>query len=297
MQGKIIKGIAGFYYVYVESEGLFCCKAKGVFRNQNQKPLVGDLVDIEVIDPEEKTGTVSRILPRTNQLLRPEVANIDQALVIFAAAKPMPNFHLLDRFLVMMEKRHIPVVICLNKRDLVTDKELEEMKKPYILAGYPVISSDTYSSSGVEEIESVLNGKTSALAGPSGVGKSSILNCFVPDANMETGDISKKLKRGKHTTRHSDLFLVNEHTFLMDTPGFTSLMVDAVTKEELPRYYREFSTYEPYCRFQGCMHQSEPECGVKEAVERGEISPLRYENYCQMLMEIKEQKRYGGKGK
>lgn len=297
MQGKIIKGIAGFYYVYVEGEGLFCCKAKGVFRNQNQKPLVGDRVDIEVIDPEEKTGTVSRILPRTNQLLRPEVANIDQALVIFAAAKPMPNFHLLDRFLIMMEKRHIPVVICLNKRDLVTEGELQQMKKPYELAGYPVISSDTCSLEGVAQIEQVLQGKTTALAGPSGVGKSSILNRFVPDANMETGDISKKLKRGKHTTRHSELFRVKEQTFLMDTPGFTSLMVDAVTKEELPLYYREFKAYEPHCRFQGCMHQSEPDCGVKEAVERGKISSLRYENYCQMLQEIKEQKRYGGKGK
>lgn len=297
MQGKIIKGIAGFYYVYVESEGLFCCKAKGAFRNQNQKPLVGDLVDMEVISLEEKTGTVSRILPRTSQLLRPEVANIDQALVIFAVAKPMPNFHLLDRFLVMMEKRHMPVVICLNKRDLITDEELKEMKKPYELAGYPVISSDTRSEKGVEEIRKILSGKTTALAGPSGVGKSSILNRFVPDANMETGDISKKLKRGKHTTRHSELFLVDEHTFLMDTPGFTSLMVDVVTKEELPLYYREFAAHEPYCRFQGCMHRSEPGCGVKEAVERGEISRLRYDNYCQMLLEINEQKRYGGKGK
>ena len=147
------------------------------------------------------------------------------------------------------------------------------------------------------QIEQVLQGKTTALAGPSGVGKSSILNRFVPDANMETGDISKKLKRGKHTTRHSELFRVKEQTFLMDTPGFTSLMVDAVTKEELPLYYREFKAYEPHCRFQGCMHQSEPDCGVKEAVERGKISSLRYENYCQMLQEIKEQKRYGGKGK
>ena len=221
MQGKIIKGIGGFYYIHAEHQGIYECKAKGVFRNRKIKPLVGDNVEIDVIDEAEKKGNIRDILPRKNELIRPAVANIDQALVFFAAAQPEPNLGLLDRFLLQMEYRNIPTVIGFNKCDLTETDRIRELEEAYGRSGYPLIFVSVREEQGLENLKAMLAGKTTALAGPSGAGKSSLMNWLLPEAEMETGAVSEKIKRGRHTTRHSELFHLGEGTYLIDTPGFS----------------------------------------------------------------------------
>ena len=282
MQGKIIKGIAGFYYIYAEDHEIYECKAKGIFRKDNQKPLVGDNVEIEVLDIQEKEGSVTAILPRRNSLIRPAVANVDQAFVIFAMENPKPNFMLLDRFLIMMEKQDIPAVVCFNKKDLADSSELEFLYETYTGCGYQVILSSTFQGDGLDEIRQVLKGKTTVVAGPSGVGKSSITNALQENVKMETGEISKKLKRGKHTTRHSQVIPVGKDTYLMDTPGFSSVeLVDDnfISKDDLQYAFVEFAPYLGSCKFADCRHINEIGCAVKGAVDGGEIPQSRYESY------------------
>lgn len=290
MQGKIIKGIAGFYYVHVAGTGIFECKAKGIFRKEKIKPLVGDNVEMELLDAQEKTGNIISILPRRNELIRPSVANIDQALVIFAVEKPKPNFNLLDRFLIMMEQRQIETIICFNKRDLVNSQELDILRAIYEPCGYQVLTVSAKRQQGLEEVREVLQNRTTTVAGPSGVGKSSIINLLSPEANMETGTLSEKIDRGKHTTRHSQLLYIDEETYIMDTPGFSSLYLTDIGQENLKDYFREFQKYEPFCRFQGCSHIHEPDCGVKAALAEGSISPVRYENYVMLYEDRKNNK-------
>lgn len=292
MQGKIIKGIAGFYYVNVVESGVYECKAKGVFRKEKIKPLVGDNVRIEILDEENKTGNIVEIFPRKNELIRPAVANIDQALVVFAVTKPTPHFNLLDRFLVMMERKEIPVVLCFNKKDIATSPEIAELEAIYEKCGYPIVFTSALEQENIEEIRRLLLKKTTAIAGPSGVGKSSLINLLQNQVQMETGTISRKIERGKHTTRHSELTAVDADSYIMDTPGFSSLYVNDFEKEELKYYFREFASYEGQCRFQGCDHVHEPGCAVKEALEEGKIHPIRYKNYLEMYTELKEKKRY-----
>lgn len=292
MIGKIMKGIAGFYYVGVAESGVYECKAKGIFRKDKIKPLVGDDVEIEVLNEEEKLGNIVKILPRRSELIRPAVANIDQALVIFAAREPKPNLSLLDRFLVIMEKQDVPVIICFNKQDLCDEEEVGCLKEIYEACGYPVVLASAKQGEGIEEIKSLLRGKTTTVAGPSGVGKSSLTNLLQNEVQMETGEISKKLGRGRHTTRHSQIIQIEEDTWLYDTPGFTSFYVEEIEKEELRFYFREFFKYEGTCRFQGCTHTHEPGCMVKNALEEGKISKERYENYLELYGELKEKRRY-----
>ena len=292
MQGKIVKGIAGFYYIHVVESGVYECKAKGVFRKEKLKPLVGDHVRIEVLDEERKIGNIVEILPRKNELIRPATANLDQALVVFAVTKPEPHFNLLDRFLVMMERKGIPVILCFNKKDLAKDLELLNIQSIYEKSGYPILFTSAKQQENLQEVKEMLKGKTTAIAGPSGVGKSSIINLLQTSVQMEVGSISKKIERGKHTTRHSELIQIDEQTFIMDTPGFSSLYVNDFEKEELKYYFREFEPYEGQCRFQGCDHIHEPNCAVKKAVEEKEIHPIRYKNYLEMYTELKEKKRY-----
>jgi ribosome biogenesis GTPase len=292
MQGTIIKGIGGFYYVDVPEHGLYECKAKGSFRNQNIKPLPGDYVDIDILDDEKKLGNISDIFKRKNELIRPAVANVDQALVIFAAAEPNPNFNLLDRFLLIMNRQQVNTVICFNKTDLINQTLEDRIRKTYGKSGAPVVFTSTCRNDNIDEIKALLDNKLTVFAGPSGVGKSSLLNVLIPGADVKTGAISEKIKRGKHTTRHSELIQAWTGTYLIDTPGFSTLYIDSITKDELKDYYPEFEPYAGKCRFLGCSHTHEPECAVKEAVQNREISQIRYKNYMEFYEELKEKEKH-----
>lgn len=299
MRGKIIKGIAGFYYVHTTGDalagmeaGIYECKAKGVFRKDNRKPLVGDDVELDVLDGEKKLGNIRELLPRRSELIRPAVANVDQALVIFAIVKPQPNFNLLDRFLIMMQQQEIPCIICFNKQDLDLEGEGGRYEEIYRDCGFQTISVSASKQEGIAELKELLKGKTTTVAGPSGVGKSSIVNCLQSGIVMETGQISEKIERGKHTTRHSELIAIEKDTYILDTPGFSSLGLFHLEKEQLASYYPEFAQYEKLCRFGGCAHISEPDCGVKDAVREGAVSRERYENYCLLYEELKNRRKY-----
>lgn len=292
MQGKIMKGIAGFYYVHVPEQGLYECKAKGIFRKDHQKPLVGDNVELQLLDEKNKIGNIEAILSRKNVLIRPAVANIDQAMVIFSMTKPEPNLNLLDRFLIAMKRQNIPCAICFNKEDIASEHEKEEIIQAYGSCGSILFFTSAKEKKGINEIKQYLKGKTTTVAGPSGVGKSSIVNCLQIDICMETGEISSKIDRGKHTTRHSQLIVIEKDTYIMDTPGFSSLAMDQIEKEELCRYYPEFLEYQGRCKFQSCVHIHEPVCGVKEAIKEGKISQKRYENYCILFEELCDKRRY-----
>ena len=292
MQGRIIRGIAGFYYVHVPEMGIYECKAKGIFRKNKLKPLVGDLVKLCILDEENKKGNIDEVLDRENELIRPAVANIDQALVIFAIKKPEPNFNLLDRFLIMMEQQGIPCIICFNKADIDEKQDGESYEEIYRSCGYETLQVSAKDGQGLDNLKKMLLGKTTTVAGPSGVGKSSIINELQSSIRMETGAISTKIERGKHTTRHSELIAMEENTYILDTPGFSSLGLFDMEKEDLTKYYREFVNHEKYCKFAGCAHMNEPVCGVKEAMADGEIAKLRYENYKLLYQELKDRKKY-----
>lgn len=292
MQGKIIKGIGGFYYVHVQGAGVYECRAKGIFRKDKKKPLVGDDVEISVLDEEKKAGNVDVILPRKNELIRPAVANVDQAMVVFAVSSPKPNLNLLDRFLISMQQQELPVIICFNKTDLVEEEELARLQQVYHGCGCQVVFISVAEKMGLEKIEQLLEGKTTVVAGPSGVGKSSLTNYLQPEAAMEVGTVSKKIDRGKHTTRHTEFIWIKQDTYFLDTPGFSSLYLQNIEREELRNYFPEFLPHEAQCRFQGCMHISEPDCAVKAALEAGEIHPSRYENYKLFEEELRNQRRY-----
>ncbi|MBP5221953.1 MAG: ribosome small subunit-dependent GTPase A [Lachnospiraceae bacterium] len=291
MQGKIIKGIAGFYYVDAEGKR-YECKAKGIFRKDHRKPLVGDDVEMEILDEEKAIGNIRELLPRRSELIRPAVANVDQAMIIFAVTSPQPNFNLLDRFLIMMKQQDLPCLICFNKMDLDQENLMREYRSIYENSGYPVCMISVKQESGIEELRSWLKGKTTTVAGPSGVGKSSLINLLLGERMMETGALSEKIDRGKHTTRHSELLELGDHTYIFDTPGFSSLELFDIEKEELASFYKEFEPYEQNCRFGGCSHTAEPICGIKEAVKQKKISPVRYENYCLLYEELKLKKKY-----
>ena len=293
MKGKIIKGIAGFYYVHTpEGNMIYECKAKGIFRNQNIKPLVGDDVEIDTDDQPKGYGIIVKIFPRKNELLRPAVANVDQAMVIFAVAEPNPNLNLLDRFLIMMQKQNLNTIVCFNKMDIVTENEISLLKETYKRCGCEVLFTSMLLKDGLDVFYDIMRGKTTVLAGPSGVGKSTFVNEIQPEVYMETGDVSVKIKRGKHTTRHSELIYVEKDTYVMDTPGFSSLYIEEIEKAQLKDYFVEFDEYEEECRFNGCSHRNEPGCGVKNALLDHKISKLRYESYLTLYNELQSQKRY-----
>lgn len=292
MRGKIIKGVGGFYDVHVPQKGVYACRAKGIFRKENIKPLVGDEVSIQILDEKDREGSIQEILPRKNQLVRPAVSNVDQAVLLCSLASPSPNYMLLDRFLVTVGIAGIPACLCFNKKDLGKPEELAFLEETYGRCSCPVVFTSAQDREGIEELDQLLEGKTTVFAGPSGVGKSSLANLLQRDVYMETGTVSKKLGRGRHTTRHSQLIPIRENTYLVDTPGFTSLYLEGIGKEELKSYYPEFFRYEGQCRFQGCAHISEPGCAVQEALEQGKISPLRYRNYRGLFEELKNKRRY-----
>ena len=291
MKGKIIKSIAGFYEVHT-GEDIYRCRARGVFRALGVKPLVGDDVEIEITDtvsvPME--GNVVRLLPRRNELVRPNVANVDQALLIFAITHPAPSYNMLDRFLITMNQRNLPAILCFNKQDLATEQEIRELRETYESCGCRVLFVSVLSPDTLGEVRSILRGKTTVLTGPSGVGKSTLINTICPGARMQTGELSRKISRGKNTTRHVELLTGEQDTYLVDTPGFTSLYLMDLEAEDLRHYYPEFEEYEGKCRFDGCVHRKEPGCAVHMALEQGKISRIRYRNYCELYEELKGRK-------
>lgn len=289
MQGKIIKGIAGFYLVDCGGEVL-TCKARGLFRKRGEKPLVGDLAEVEAAQTSESEANIVTLLPRKNRLIRPAVSNVDQALVVMAVRTPDPQFYLLDQYLVTMELQEIPAAILFTKEDLDRG-ELADYRSRYEAAGYPVFSVSAENGSGLEALRAHLAGKTTVLAGPSGVGKSTLTNLLCPAANMETGELSRKNLRGKQTTRHTELFCLGENSYLLDTPGFTAVEVWGDT-ETFKQAFPEIRALEGQCRFTGCNHGAEPDCAVKAAVARGEIAASRYESYRKMAEESAERRKY-----
>ncbi len=276
ISGRIIKGIGGLYFVDTEKE-VFQCKARGVFRKKKLVPTVGDYVQINVLDEKEKIGFIEKILERKNFLLRPRVANVDLCIITFAAASPDINFDLLDRFLILSEEKNLDVVICINKCDLIRQNVKEYIHRVYSSV-YKVIFTDTFSNMGIDELKNIINGKVSVFAGPSGVGKSSLINCILPLAERMTGEISRKIERGKHTTREVELLSANKNTFIVDSPGFTSLSLEHIKPEKLQFYFREFKEFINKCKFNDCLHLYEPECLIKENIG-GNISEERYKRY------------------
>ena len=291
INGKIIKGIGGFYYVDTEN-GLYECRARGIFRKNKITPLVGDRVSISVVDEENKKGVVEEIEERDTELVRPPIANVDKALIVFAIKNPSPNLSLLDRFIVLAEKENLEIVIVFTKVDLDTDGELlGELKDIYEVSGYKVISVSNKLKLNIDKIKEELKDNTVVFAGPSGVGKSSLLNEVDKNFELKTGEVSDKIKRGKHTTRHAELLKLECGGMVADTPGFSSLTLDDIDESELKEYFIEFDKYDE-CRFGSrCIHENEPSCAVKEAVENGDISKKRYESYIQLLNEIRSGKR------
>ena len=292
MKGKIIKGIAGFYYVHDGHGRVYECQAKGIFRKQGIKPLVGDDVSFAVIREDVPQGNIEEILPRRSCLLRPAIANADQAVILIAATNPEPSLNLLDRFFVRMEWQQLPAILCINKIDLDRENRRSEYEQIYRRAGYPVLHVSAADGQGLEPLRDRLRGKTTVLAGASGVGKSSLLNALLSGDIMETGELSRKLGRGRHTTRHSEMFFLEDDTFVLDTPGFTSLELPAIDEKQLGDYYPEFVKLRHDCRFPDCIHIGERDCAVKRAALQETTLRKRHETYLQLYNDVKSRKKY-----
>ena len=290
IEGRIIKGIGGFYYVDTDS-GLYECRARGIFRKNKITPLVGDFVKISIVDEENKKGVVEEISERETELVRPPIANVNKALIVFAVKNPTPHLSLLDRFIVLAERENLEIVIILTKIDLDDDNTFEKIKNIYEPCGYRVIGVSNLEKKNIDKVKEELKDNTVVFAGPSGVGKSSLLNEIDKNFQLKTGDVSDKIKRGKHTTRHAELFELEFGGMVADTPGFSSLTLDDIEDIDLKDYFIEFDNYDD-CKFGSrCIHQNEPNCAVKEAVENGEIPKERSESYIQLLNEIRQGKR------
>lgn len=284
MIGRIVKGVGGLYYV-ADGKNIYECRARGIFRKNKIVPAVGDYVQINLLSGEDNKGSIEKILERKNEMIRPKVVNIDTVLITFAAANPFINTDLLDRFLILSEYKDIDdIIICINKTDLVKDEEIQYLKDIYSPM-YKVIFLTTYENRGIDEIKEAVLNKVCVFAGPSGVGKSSIINCLIPHKNVPTGEISKKIKRGKHTTRQVELMEVCENTYICDSPGFTSLSFDFFKAEEICNYFKEFKPYLNKCRFNDCKHIHEPDCAVKERIGL-DISQQRYDRFVNYYNEI-----------
>lgn len=305
MRGQITKGIAGFYYVK-SGETVYRCKARGIFKQQDIKPAVGDHVAFEIIEGNDD-NLITEILPRKNCFVRPFVANVDCFAVVTAVLKPAPVQALVDKLLVMAERADTDVILCINKCDLAKDvrrssgrkaaENLKQLREIYETV-YPVVLLDQTDPSGYEKLEEQIRSKTVALAGASGVGKSTILNRLLQHERMETGAVSEKTQRGRHTTRHAELFLLDEEgTGVFDTPGFTSFSMEEMAPEMLQHYFPEIERYLGQCRYDDCRHAAEPDCGVKQAVADGSIGTARYESYLSMMKELEEMSRYGKSAK
>lgn len=291
--GRILRSLSGFYDVQTP-EGLVTCRARGALRRETESPLTGDMVEITV---ERDKGMVERILPRKNRFARPAVANID-ALVVFAAnVNPVTEPFLIDRVAAIAGDREVPVYLCVNKCDLDPAMDLIRI---YRHAGFPVIQASAETGEGVEELRALINHKLTAFTGNSGVGKSSMLNALCPALELKTGEVSEKLGRGRHTTRHVELYRLGTDTYVADTPGFSSFDVEqmeVLLKENLQYAFPDFAPYLGKCQFHDCSHRSEPGCAVRPAVEAGDIEKTRYESYLRLYEKASQIKEWEIKGK
>ena len=283
LSGRIIKGVGGNYHV-MTSEGEFICQARGLFRKEGISPLVGDFVEISVTDPSKATGYLQKIFPRQNELLRPKAANIDQVVLVCAIVPPI-NLDVIDGLLIHYEQQKIEAILCINKIDLAADTQYLEIANAYQMAKYATVCTSTATGAGLEVLRIAMSGRTTIFAGPSGVGKSSILNALYPHFSLDVGVLSEKIQRGKHTTRHTSLLQVADDTFVVDSPGFTSFSIDHIDKKELQHYYREFRPYLEKCYYVDCLHVSEHDCAVKQQVGL-DIDPGRYERYTKYVIRI-----------
>lgn len=291
IEGIITKGIGGFYYIDT-NQGVYECRARGIFRKEKITPLVGDNVKINIIDDENKKGVLEEIEDRDTELVRPPIANVNKAIIVFAIKNPNPNLSLLDRFIVLAERESLDIVIVLTKADLATDEELNKLKRIYETSGYKVIPVSNEAKINIDKVKEELKGNIVVFAGPSGVGKSTLLNNIDSKFQLQTGEVSDKIKRGKHTTRHAELLKLECGGMVADTPGFSSLTLDDIEEDELKEYFIEFDEFSDGCKFGGrCMHENEPICGVKEGVNEGKIAKERYESYLQLLKEKRQSKR------
>lgn len=291
IEGIITKGIGGFYYIDT-NQGIYECRARGIFRKNKITPLVGDNVKISIVDEENKKGVLEEIKERETELVRPPISNVNKAIIVFAIKNPNPNLSLLDRFIVLAERECLDIVIVLTKADLATDKELENLKRIYEMSGYKVIPVSNNENLNIDKVKEELKGNIVVFAGPSGVGKSTLLNHIDSKFQLQTGEVSDKIKRGKHTTRHAELLKLECGGMVADTPGFSSLTLDDIEETELKDYFIEFDEFSDECKFGGrCMHENEPSCGIKEAVKDNKISKERYESYLQLLNEKRQGKR------
>jgi len=288
--GLIMKGIGGFYYVKTD-DGIYECKARGLFRKHSVTPLPGDRVSISVVDSSTKTGYVEEILPRDTQLIRPAVANVNQLVLVVSVKSPPPDLILLDKLLVTASNKEIDCIICINKIDLDNDNEYIRIKDSYNKAGYNAIPLSSVQDIGFDSLEEALAGKITVFAGQSGVGKSTILNKILNSYVMETGKVSEKIERGKHTTRHAELHELKSGGLLADTPGFSSFDLSGIEPGELQYYYPEFTDFFGKCKFNGCNHIGEPGCEVKKAADKGDIDLFRYRRYIEFYNSLKEQQK------
>lgn len=291
IEGIITKGIGGFYYIDTK-QGVYECRARGIFRKEKVTPLVGDNVKISIVDEENKKGVLEEIEDRETELVRPPISNVNKAIIVFAIKNPNPNLSLLDRFIVLAERGGLEIVIVLTKADLAADEELDNLKRIYETSGYKVIPVNNEAKINIDKVKEELKDNIVVFAGPSGVGKSTLLNNIDSKFQLQTGEVSDKIKRGKHTTRHAELLKLECGGMVADTPGFSSLTLDDIEEDELKDYFIEFDEFSDGCKFGGrCIHENEPICGVKEAVNENKIAKERYESYLQLLKEKRQSKR------
>ena len=289
LEGTIIKGIGGFYYVNTIN-GIYECRARGKFRKDKIVPTVGDYVKIQIIDDTNKKASLDLIEKRKNILIRPKVANVDIAVIVFAAVSPNINLDLLDRFIILVAEQKLDIIICINKIDIDESEKYKDICDLYKKAGYDVIAMSVKKNIGVDKLKSKLKNKISVFAGPSGAGKSSLINSISPLLNVNVGEISYKIERGKHTTRHAELMKFDDNSYIVDSPGFTSIDLGHIKSTDLQYYFKEFDSFLEGCKFSRCSHINEPDCRLKEQIGEN-VSQIRYDRYVNLFNELKNGKK------